>query len=83
MDIMKHNGSNAIGNMTHRVIALLAVALFAVSAARAQVTVTARLDSVQFYVGQQDGLELQVSMPAGRALQMPVMKRGMEIIPNV
>ena len=83
MNRMKQNGSNAIGNMTHRVIALLAVALFAVSVARAQVTVTARLDSVQFYVGQQDGLELQVSMPAGRALQMPVLKKGMEIIPNV
>ena len=83
MDRKKQNGSNAIGNMTHRVIALLAVALFAVSASRAQVTVTARLDSVQFYVGQQDGLELQVSMPAGRALQMPVLKKGMEIIPNV
>ena len=83
MNRKKQNGSNAIGNMTHRVIALLAVALFAVSASRAQVTVTARLDSVQFYVGQQDGLELQVSMPAGRALQMPVLKKGMEIIPNV
>lgn len=67
----------------NRVIALVAIALFGVSAMYAQVTVTARLDSVQFYVGQQDGLELQVTMPAGRQLQMPVLKKGMEIVPDV
>ena len=67
----------------NRVIAMMAVALFAVSTSFAQVTVTARLDSVQFYVGQQDGLELQVTMPAEKTLQMPVLKKGMEILPNV
>jgi hypothetical protein len=44
----------------NRVIAVIAIALFAVSEITAQVTVTAPLDSVQFYVGQQDGLEVQV-----------------------
>ena len=67
----------------NRVIAMIAVALFLVSTSFAQVTVTARLDSVQFYVGQQDGLELQVTMPAEKTLQMPVLKKGMEILPNV
>lgn len=67
----------------NRVIALFAVALFVVSALHAQVSVTARLDSVQFLVGQQDGLELEVSMPAGHDLLLPELKKGMEIIPNV
>lgn len=70
-------------NVCGRVIVLLAVALFAVSSLYAQVAVTARLDSVQFYVGQQDGLELEVSIPAGKALTLPVLKKGMEIIPNI
>lgn len=67
----------------NRVIATLAVALFVVLPIQAQVSVTARLDSVQFYVGEQDGLELQVSMPAGADLQMPVLKKGMELMPNI
>ncbi len=62
---------------------MLATILMSASALHAQVTVTARLDSVQFFVGQQDGLELQVTMPAGKTLQLPPLKKGMEIIPNV
>ncbi len=49
----------------------------------AQVTVTARLDSVQFFVGQQDGLELELTMPAGKSYELPPFRKGMEIIPNV
>ena len=64
-------------------IAMLAIALFAVSAIHAQVSVSAKLDSVQFYVGQQDGIELKVTMPAGGNLQMPVLKKGMELMPDV
>lgn len=79
----KHNSLNICRYTHNRVIAFLAVALFAVSAIHAQVTVTTRLDSVQFYVGQQDGLELLVSMPAGCTLQMPALKKGMELVPNV
>lgn len=74
---------NKLKSVQGRVAAVFAVALFAVSALHAQVTVTARLDSLQFYVGQQDGLELEVSMPAGKNLQLPVLKKGMEIIPNI
>lgn len=66
-----------------RVIVLAAVALLATTAVMAQVTVSARLDSVQFYVGQQDGLELQVTMPADKHLQLPPFRKGIEIIPNV
>lgn len=83
MSYNTHNKDNYIFCSFNRVIAILAVALFVVSPLRAQVTVTARLDSVQFYVGEQDGLELQVSMPAGGNLQLPVLKKGMELMPNI
>ncbi len=66
-----------------RVVLVLAMLLPALSAVYAQVTVTARLDSVQFFVGQQDGLELQVTMPADKNLQLPPFRKGMEIIPDV
>lgn len=72
-----------ISAVTNRVVVFLAIALFAVSTLSAQVSVRASLDSVQFYVGQQDGLEVQVSMPTGSALQMPDIRKGMEILPNV
>lgn len=69
--------------MAGRLVAMFAAAMLVVLPLRAQVTVTARLDSLQMFVGQQDGLELEVSMPADRKLQLPVLKKGMEIIPNV
>ena len=83
---MYHNTRSTYSRKTklsNRVIAMLAIALFAVSAIHAQVTVSAKLDSVQFYVGQQDGIELKVTMPAGGNLQMPVLKKGMELMPDV
>ena len=67
----------------NRVVAFFAIALFVVSSLTAQVSVIARLDSVEFYVGQQDGLELQVSFPSTQKLQLPPFKKGMEILPNV
>ncbi len=66
-----------------RFVAMLAMMLMLTSAVHTQVTVTAKLGSVQFFVGQQDSLELQVTMPAGKTLQLPPFKRGMEIIPDV
>ncbi len=67
----------------HRLAVTFALVLLVVSVLQAQVTVNARLDSVQFYVGQQDGLELSVTMPVGKTLQLPPFKKGMEIIPDV
>ncbi len=49
----------------------------------AQVNVSARLDSVGFFVGQQDGIELQVVMDAGQHLQLPRVKKGDMLVPNV
>lgn len=70
-------------SVLRKMVLMLAVLLPATTPVRAQVTVTARLDSVQFFVGQQDGLELQVTMPAGKTLQLPPFRKGMEIIPDV
>lgn len=70
-------------SLLNKLIAIFAVALFAVSNLYSQVTVTARLDSLQFYVGQQDGLEIQVTMPSGKKLQLPPYRKGMEIIPDI
>ncbi|MCM1371612.1 MAG: hypothetical protein NC113_00650 [Bacteroides sp.] len=67
----------------HRLAVTFALVLLVVSVLQAQVTVNARLDSVQFYVGQQDGLELSVTMPVGKTLQLPPFRKGMEIISDV
>lgn len=80
---IKYNTYRVTGNMRRRFVAMMVLTLFAVAELMAQVTVSARLDSVQFFVGQQDGLELQVTMPAGKHLQLPDFRKGVEIIPNV
>lgn len=49
----------------------------------AQVTVTAKIDSVWMYVGQQDGIELVVSMPKGEKHQMPGLKPGDLLLPDL
>lgn len=83
MHCYKHTNTCKGMDMIGRVAAVLAVALLLVLPVDAQVTVTARLDSMQMFVGQQDGLELEVSMPASGKLQLPALKKGMEIIPGV
>ena len=75
-----------IFNMKHifaRVIVAIAIAFSCILNSSAQVSVVARLDSVNFYVGEQDGLELQVTLPSNQRLQLPPFKKGMEIVPNV
>lgn len=75
-----------IFNMKHifaRVIVAIAIAFSCMLNSSAQVSVVARLDSVNFYVGEQDGLELQVTLPSNQRLQLPPFKKGMEIVPNV
>lgn len=57
--------------------------LVTVVTARAQVTVNASLDSLRFFVGNQDGLEIQVTFPSKSRLSLPPLRKGMEIVPNV
>ena len=58
--------------------------LLMASAASAQVTVEARIDSLQLLIGEQAKIKLEVSMDAGQKLQLPFLKdtlvRGVEIL---
>lgn len=49
----------------------------------AQVSVDIKTDSIEFLVGQQDGIELKVSAPAGKKVLFPDFKVGQEILPNL
>ena len=52
-------------------------------AARAQVQVDVKLDSLQLFIGQQTGLTLSVTFDAKQKLRLPDIKKGQELIPNV
>lgn len=60
-----------------------ALALLALTTARAQVNVDVRIDSLQLLIGQQTGITLSVSMDASQKLEMPQMKSGQQLVPNV
>lgn len=49
----------------------------------AQVQVDVKLDSLQLFIGQQTGLTLSVTLDAKQKLQMPDIRKGQELIPNV
>lgn len=68
--------------MKRSIIFAVGLAVMLMNAA-AQVTVDVKLDSVQFWVGQQDGLDLTVSLPAKDKLEMPPIKAGTELMPDV
>lgn len=70
--------------MKNRILALILI-LTATLAPRlaAQVTVDVKLDSVQFWVGQQDGLDLIVSLPVKARLTLPGIKSGDELMPDL
>lgn len=52
-------------------------------AAHSQVTVDVKIDSLQFFIGEQTDITLSVSMDAKQKLQFPDIRKGTEIIPNV
>ena len=51
--------------------------------ASAQVQVDVKLDSLQLYIGQQTNLTLSVTFDAKQKLQMPDIKKGQELIPDI
>ena len=51
--------------------------------AMAQVQVDVKLDSLQLYIGQQTNLTLSVTFDAKQKLQMPDIKKGQELIPDI
>ncbi len=60
-----------------------ALALISLTTARAQVNVDVRIDSLQLLIGEQTGITLSVSMGASQKLEMPQMKSGQQLVPNV
>ena len=63
---------------------LLGLALILpVLTAKAQVVVEAKVDSLQLFIGEQSGLTLSVTLGAKQKLQMPVIKKGDQIIPLI
>ena len=52
-------------------------------AAKAQVQVDVKLDSLQLFIGQQTGLTLSVTLDTKQKLRMPNIKKGQELIPDV
>lgn len=49
----------------------------------AQVQVDVKLDSLQMFIGQQTNLTLSVTLDAKQKLQMPDIKKGQELIPDI
>ena len=45
--------------------------------------VDVKLDSLQLFIGQQTGLTLSVTLDAKQKLQMPDIKKGQELIPDI
>ena len=59
------------------------VAAISTSSLLAQVTVEARIDSLQMLVGEQTGITLDVSCDAKANVEMPVLQRGQQLAPGV
>ena len=49
----------------------------------AQVKVSAKIDSLELAIGEQTGITLDVACNKGQKLQLPLMKVGEELVPNV
>ncbi len=65
------------------ILLLAVVAAFSTSSLQAQVTVEARIDSLQMLVGEQTGITLDVSCDAKANVEMPVFQRGQQLAPGV
>ena len=73
-------------NILHisKLVAIIGLLLMGVSKADAQVTVDAKIDSLQLMIGEQAKVELEVSLNANQKLQLPLLNdtlvRGVEIL---
>lgn len=48
-----------------------------------QVLVNAKIDSLQLFIGQQTDVVLNITLDAKQKLQLPALKKGDELIPNI
>ena len=69
--------------MTQRYIYIIIIALFIGSSASAQVTVDAKIDSTQIFIGQRVGVTLEVSAEKGNTVEMPQFDSLQQIAPGV
>ena len=69
--------------MTQRYIYIIIIALFIGSSASAQVTVDAKIDSTQIFIGQRVGVTLEVSAEKGNTVEMPQFDSLQQIVPGV
>ena len=73
-------------NIIHisKLVAIIGLLWMGVSKADAQVTVDAKIDSLQLMIGEQAKVELEVSLNANQKLQLPLLNdtlvRGVEIL---
>ena len=73
-------------NILHisKLVAIIGLLLMGISKADAQVTVDAKIDSLQLLIGEQAKVELEVSLNANQKLQLPLLSdtlvRGVEIL---
>ena len=73
-------------NILHisKLVAIIGLLWMGVSKADAQVTVDAKIDSLQLMIGEQAKVELEVSLNANQKLQLPLLNdtlvRGVEIL---
>ena len=68
--------------IAHKTAAILLLCLVT-SVAEAQVTVEARIDSVNLFIGEQTDITLDVTFGAKQKLTLPALKKGTELVPNV
>lgn len=62
---------------------LLFTLLIASSTIKAQVVVSARIDSLQLFVGEQTGITVDVTVNSKQRVELPVLSPGMTLVPNV
>ena len=67
-----------------KIIAIIGLLLVGMPKANAQVTVDAKIDSLQLLIGEQAKVTLEVSLDANQKLQLPMLRdtlvRGVEIL---
>lgn len=67
---------------TKRFFILTVLAVFC-AVLPAQVTVDVRMDSLQFFIGEQTDITLSVCMGSEQKLKLPEIRKGNELVPNV
>jgi hypothetical protein len=66
----------------YRILLLFAL-LLPVLHGNAQVLVDVKVDSLQLFIGEQTNLTLDITLGAKQKLQLPALKKGDQLIPNV